>query len=90
MGDHEVKAKAIELKQKFNGYHVEIVGRWIWISGNIANIDRDEAKSAELRYSEPRGKYYWRDKTAKWSKTSNRHADFNTVRRMFGSEEIAI
>ena len=67
------------------GIEIEIVGSFIWITGNTKNY-KDEIKALEFRYS-PK-KYAWYKAPSNYKKRSRKNYDMNTIRGMYGSQKV--
>lgn len=70
---------------KMEGIEIEIVGSFIWITGNTKNY-KDEIKALEFRYS-PK-KYAWYKAPSDYKKRSRKNYDMNTIRGMYGSQKV--
>lgn len=64
---------------------IELVGSWIWVSGNTYTV-KDELKEAGFYWASKKKKWYWRPKEAKvkYSKGKN----MEEIRKKYGSEKI--
>lgn len=83
----ELYKEVIEKLINFDEIEIEIVGTWIWISGNTYPI-KAQLKEAGALWSGQRKMWYFRSGEFKWRKKSNETADFSTLREMFGSRIV--
>ena len=68
-----------------DGIDIEIVGTWIWLSGNTF-IHKDAIKAAGFFWSKRHKKWYYNGDTKKSRKHSN--YNFDQVRNVYGSKDI--
>lgn len=64
---------------------VEMIGNWIWISGNTKPI-KEQLKQLQFRFSGSKIAWYW--KSYKFYKKSAESFELDELRNMFGSEQI--
>jgi len=82
--DHDVEQEVMDKVMELLGLHlpgveIEIVGTWVWVSGDTKPV-REQLKAAGLRWHSKRQRWYWRRFTYR------RHysgASFETLRRMY-------
>ena len=70
---------------KMENVSVEIVGSFIWLTGNTKPY-KDEIKKLEFRYS-PK-KYAWYKAPKDYKKRSHKNYDMDTIRGMYGSQKV--
>ena len=88
----EVKAKELtqeEIIEKISPLKldVEICGSLIWIKGNT-KPHRDFLKKLKMRFSPNKKCWYYRPD--KFRSTSNQLLDMDEIRKMYGSEKVAM
>lgn len=70
---------------KIKGITVEIVGNWIWCSGDTRPV-KDELKAAGMRWASKKRMWYWHSgEYCKWSS----HASMDAIRRKYGSRVVS-
>lgn len=69
---------------KMDGVAIEIVGTFIWLTGNTKPY-KDDLKALAFRYS-PK-KYAWYKAPSDYKKRSRKHYDMNTLREMYGTQK---
>lgn len=67
---------------KIDGIVVELIGRWIWISGDTYN-HKDELKSFGCRYAKNKKMWYWHK--AEDSSCNRRKMSIDEIRSLHGS-----
>jgi len=77
------------LQERINpeGIKLEIVGRWLWISGATFAV-RDGLKQLGFRYSGNKQSWYWRsdeDRSA-----NSKPVPIELIRKKYGSNEVAL
>ena len=70
---------------KMDGVEIEIVGTFIWLTGNTKPY-KDDVKALVFRYS-PK-KYAWYKAPKDYKKRSHKNYDMDTIRGMYGSQKI--
>lgn len=70
---------------KMDGVSIEIVGTFIWLTGNTKPY-KDDIKALEFRYS-PK-KYAWYKAPSDYKKRSRKNYDMDTIRGMYGSQKV--
>lgn len=81
----ETFAKVIDSIIGLDGVEIEIVGSWIWLSGNTYPY-REQIKAAGFFWSSKHKKWYYSGDTRKSKKHSK--LTFDEVRALHGSHEI--
>lgn len=66
------------------GIVIEIVGNWIWVTGNSKPV-KDELKAAGLFYASKKIAWYYRNE---FFKTRGNNAPLEQIRKRYGSETI--
>lgn len=69
----------------FVGIKIEIIGKWIWISGNTFPYKKE---LKELKFSWVNNKRAWAYHRPEDSKLTRKKYSFDDIRNMFGSLEI--
>ena len=64
---------------------IEIVGSWIWVSGNTYPI-KEHIKQLNFKWSKQRKKWYYAEGLA--SKKKGSGIDFDDIRNAYGSQKI--
>jgi len=71
---------------KFELIKVELIGSWVWISGNTYPI-KDELKAAGFFFAGKKKMWYWRPEDKK-SKYRGKPQDIDSIRDKYGSKTI--
>lgn len=66
------------------GIVIEVVGNWIWVTGNTRPV-KEELKAAGLFYASKKVAWYYRNEA---SKTRGNNASLDEIRRKYGTETI--
>ena len=69
----------------FEDVIIEVIGSWIWISGNTRVI-KEELKEKGFRFSPNKLAWYWY--YGDYHKLSKRQYSMDDIRAMWGSEEV--
>ena len=69
----------------FENCKIEIIGTWIWVSGNTREY-KDQLK--ELHFTWSKNKAAWNFHSEPFKKKSRNSLDFDTIRNFYGSSEI--
>lgn len=83
---NETFKNLINLLLAFDNIEIEIVGDWIWVSGETFQI-KDALKEAAFKWSSNRKMWYWHDPNDGY-KGSKKRLDFEEIRVKYGSEKI--
>ena len=77
------------LQERINpkGLKLEIVGRWLWLSGATFPV-REALKQLDFKYS-PDKKSWYRRAEEDWS-SNEKPIPLDTIREKFGSQQIAL
>jgi hypothetical protein len=87
--DKEIKLseeyrQAIEKIIHLPGISIELVGNWIWVTGNTKPV-KDTLKEAGFFYASKKIAWYYR---SEWFKTRGNGAPLEKIRQKYGSETI--
>ena len=69
----------------FTGVTIEIIGEWIWISGNTYQYKK-ELKEIGFRWASNKKAWYWHSEA--FRKRSKRKLTMNDIRNYYGSTEV--
>jgi len=77
------------LQEKVNpeGLKLEIVGKWLWLSGATFTI-KEALKELGFRYSPDKKSWYWRSDEDRSS--NEKPIPFDMIREKFGSQQVAL
>lgn len=64
---------------------IEIVGSWLWISGNSYPVRKD-LKSAGFRFAGKKKQWYWHK--GEYKKRSKKSLSMDQIRNLYGSEKV--
>lgn len=70
---------------KFDGIVIEIIGTWLWISGNTYNYKK-ELKEIGFRWASQKKMWYW--KMGDYQKKSHKTLSMNDIRNYYGSVKV--
>lgn len=76
--------RVIEAISGLPGIIIELVGNWIWVTGNTYPV-KDKLKAAGLLFAPKKVAWYYR---AEEFKTRGRKMPLDDIRRKYGSESI--
>ena len=68
-----------------NDITIEIIGSWIWVTGNTRPL-KEELKKAEFRFSRKKLAWYWH--CGEYRKKNKNHFDLDELRNMWGTDKI--
>ena len=69
------------------GCEIELIGTWVWVSGDTKPIkDKLGKDGAGLRWHSKRERWYWHGAT--YRRRYNKDASFGDLRRMYGSRSF--
>jgi hypothetical protein len=72
------------LSLKLEGVEIELVGTWIWVSGDTKPVkDKLGKNGAGMIWHSRRNRWYWHGPT--YRRSYNKNASFADLRRMYGS-----
>jgi len=81
--EQELMDKISELLSlKLEGCEIELIGTWIWVSGDT-RPNKTALKKAKLSWHSRRKRWYWR--RAGYKRRYNAKASFSDLRAMYGS-----
>ena len=69
----------------FTGVTIEIIGEWIWISGNTYQYKKN-LKEIGFKWASNKKAWYWHSEG--FRKRSNRKLTMNDIRNYYGSTEV--
>lgn len=69
----------------FNGIDIELVGAWIWVSGNTYACKK-ELKELGFRWASQKKMWYWHSKV--FRKKSRKTLSMDDIRNYYGSTEV--
>lgn len=69
----------------FTGVTIEIIGEWIWISGNTYHY-KSQLKDIGFKWATNKKAWYWHSEA--FRKRSNRKLSMNDIRNYYGSTEV--
>ena len=72
---------------KYDLIKVELIGAWVWISGNTYPI-RSELKAAGFQFAPVKKMWYWRPEEKKWF-NKGESQDIEKIRRKYGANEMS-
>jgi hypothetical protein len=77
------------LQVKFNpeGLKLEVVGRWLWLSGATFGV-KEALKELGFRYSPDKKSWYWRSEEDR--STNEKPIPFEMIKEKFGSHPVAL
>jgi hypothetical protein len=81
----ETMAEIIEKLKGLTGIKIEVIGSWLWVSGNTYS-HKDLLKEMKFKFSGPKKSWYYHED--KYRKTSKKNFSLDEIKVMFGSEEI--
>ncbi|WP_316831738.1 J domain-containing protein [Pedobacter aquatilis] len=81
----EVYRQAIEAVVNLDGLLVELVGNWIWVTGNT-RLHREMLKSAGYRFSAKKLAWYFRSEVFSVRKSSGKSLE--EIKAKYGSEPV--
>jgi len=64
---------------------IEIVGNWIWLTGNTYSV-KDEIKKAGFKFAGKKKAWYWNDGT--FTKKTKKQFSLNDIKNKYGSKKI--
>lgn len=84
--DNDVALReALQKVINFNGVDIEIVGQWIWVSGNTFAYKK-EFKEAGFKWATNKCAWYWRSETFK--KKGYKTLSMDDIRNYYGSTKV--
>ena len=69
----------------FSGITIEIIGAWIWLSGNTYAIRKD-LKELGFKFAGNKKMWYWHSEA--FQKKSRKHLSINDIRNYYGSTSV--
>lgn len=77
-----------EILQKiicFDGIEIEIIGQWIWVSGNTF-AHKAELKETGFKWASQKKQWYWKSET--YQKKSHKALSMDDIRNYYGSTRV--
>lgn len=66
--------------------NIEVVGSWIWLTGNTYPV-KDDIKKAGFKFASKKKAWYWNDGTFK--KFSNKTLSLDEIKGKYGAQKVA-
>ena len=88
MYDWENDRSLREVLQKiinFDGIEIEIVGAWLWVSGNTYKYKK-ELKEIGFKWASQKKMWYW--KSEAYQKKSHKSLSMDDIRNYYGSTKV--
>ena len=88
MYDWENDKALREVLQKFinfDGIEIELVGAWIWVSGNTYSYKK-ELKEIGFKWASQKKMWYWKSET--YQKRSHKSLSMDDIRSYYGSTKV--
>jgi len=73
------------LRARLKGCQIEIIGTWIWVSGDT-KPNREKLSQCKCRWHSKRQRWYWRPQA--YRSRYNRNVSFDQLRLYYGSKVI--
>lgn len=67
------------------GIEIEMIGNWVWCSGNTKPV-KDKLKESGFKFSRNKTAWYWH--LGEYRKFNNKRFDLDDLRNMWGSEKF--
>jgi len=75
----------VEIVINLPGVVVEIIGSWIWVTGNTREV-KDQLKAAEFKFSKQKVAWFWH--CGYYRKRSRKHFEMDDIRSMWGASIV--
>lgn len=75
-------ADLIRTLTKFNGCLVELIGSWIWVSGNTKEY-KEQLKELNFKWSKNKAAWYFHE--GEYHRSGKKVYDLETIRSMYGA-----
>ncbi len=69
----------------FNGIEIEIIGQWIWVSGNTYSYKKD-LKEFGFKWASQKKQWFWHGEA--FRKKSRKTLSMNDIRNYYGSTKV--
>lgn len=69
----------------FEGVEIEIIGQWIWVSGNTY-AHRKQLKELGFKYASKKKMWYWKSET--YQKKSHKTLSMDDIRNYYGTTKV--
>lgn len=83
--EDELLREMLEKVIYFSDITIEIIGNWLWISGNTYQY-RKELKELDFKFAGQKKCWYWHSETFK--KKSHKSLSMNDIRKYYGNTEV--
>jgi curved DNA-binding protein CbpA len=77
--------RMIEKVIHLDGVTIELIGTWLWISGNTYAV-KEKLKAIGCKYSPPKSAWYWHE--GEYVKNNNSLHSMDELRNLWGHQEI--
>lgn len=81
----ETMQNMIDKIKSFPGLKIEIIGSWLWVSGETKPV-KEEVKKAGFSFSFNKKSWYYHEDT--YRKRSKKKFSMNDIRNLHGAEEV--
>lgn len=71
------------------GLEIELIGSWIWVSGNTIE-HKDALKANRFMWASKKKMWYWRSPEDAHQNRSRKGTDINEIRNKYGSDKITM
>lgn len=82
---NEIYKEIISKIINYDGLIIEIVGKWIWVSGNTYFV-RKELKEAGFKFAPNKKMWFWRPD--EYASSNRSPLEMNEIRKIYGSETV--
>ena len=72
---------------KLQGIIIEIVGNWLWVSGNTRPV-KEELKDANLKFARKKVAWYWNH--GGYKKKSRKQYNLDEIKNLYGAQEVGL
>lgn len=79
--------KIFDKLMKMDGLEIDIVGSWIWLSGNTYN-HKEEIKNMNFRYSRKHKKWYYFEDIENSAKTTGSKKTYKQITEEYGLKKV--
>lgn len=81
----EIYREIIDSIISIQGIVIELIGTWIWISGNTFPV-KEQIKAAGFKFHSKKSMWFWYP--GEYKKFNNQEMDIENIRKKYGSNEI--
>lgn len=82
---NELYKEIIDQIISIEGINIEIIGTWIWISGNTYPV-REDIKETGFKWHRAKKMWYWH--AGEYNRFKSKEMDIDEIRRKYGSDKI--